>query len=175
MGRNRALQFLCLALLIVASEAQAARQGSLGPVSTGSIGISVSIAPRAQISGPKDIAFGGTGRAFARVSQNVCLSSNALARTFTVSAVGGGNAGATELVSGHQVIGYIVEWTTQAEATRRHSPATSAELAAASSRSDCEHGQGVAALVVAIDPAGLDELQTGAPYTGILTLIVAPE
>lgn len=172
MGRSRVLQFLCLTVLVAASEAEAARQGSLGPVSTGSIGISVSIAPRAQILGPKDIDFGGTASAFA---QNVCLSSNSLARSFTVSAVGGGNAGAFELVSGHQVIAYTVEWATRNETTPSAGLTRSTRPRADSSRTDCEHGQSVAALVVAIDPAHLDEVRTGAPFTGLLTLIVAPE
>lgn len=172
MGRNGVLQFLCLTVLVTASEAEAARQGSLGAVSSGSIGISVSVAPRAQILGPKDITFGGTAGAFA---QNVCLSSNSLARSFTVSAVGSGKAGAFELISGHQVIAYTVEWPRRNETTSQAELIRSASQRADSSRSDCEHGQSVTALVVAIDPAHLSEVRTGAPFTGLLTLMVTPE
>lgn len=92
-----------------------------------------------------------------------------------VSAIGSGNAGAFDLYNGDQAIGYTVEWTSGETTASGKSAATSAEFTAALSESDCENGNGSAAFAVAIDPEHLQEVRTGAPYTGILTLIVAPE
>lgn len=179
MGRKhtkqRAWRVLCLPLLIAASEAEAARQGSLGPTSAGTISISASIAPHARITAPEDIAFDGTGKAANRLAQNLCLTSNSLTRSFVVSAIGSGDAGALELFDGHQTVGYTVEWASREDAIPGESGATKRELRAAASKTECDTGRGSTALVVAVDPAHFDEVHTGAPFTGTLTLIVAPE
>jgi hypothetical protein len=138
---------------MAASQAQAARQGSLGAVSTGTIGITVSIAPRARISAPDDIVFDASGRTAGALSQRLCLSSNSA-------------TGALELSNGEHTIGYTVSWLTPG--------AAGANLNVAASRAECAGGRGAAALVVALDPAHLEEAR-GRAYTGTLTLIVSPE
>jgi hypothetical protein len=157
---------LCLALLGAASAAGAARQGPLEATSSGSIGISVSIAPQARMSGPEDVAFGG---ATGEVWQDLCLASNSLAGSYTVAAVGSGEAGAFELASGGRTIGYSVDWALGATGTG------GTQLQAALLEAGCEDGRGSAGLVVAIDPEQIDELHRGEPFSGTLTLIVAPE
>lgn len=166
---------LCLPLLVAASEAEAARQGSLGPTSTGAIGISASIAPRARITAPEDIAFDGTGKAANGLAQNLCLTSNSLTRSFVVSAIGSGDAGALKLFDGRRTVDYTVEWASREDGVPGERGATKRELRAAASKGECATGRGLTALVVAVDPARFDEVHTGAPFTGTLTLIVAPE
>lgn len=158
-----AWQLLCLGCLCAASGAEAARQGSLGATSAGSVGISVSIAPRATISGLHDIAF---ANADGRVSRQMCLSSNSAAGAYTVAAIGGGVDGAFELANGERTLGYTVEWAARDEAASTH--------LRAASEAGCTDGRGAAELRIAMDPARLDEAAE-APFTGALTLLVAPE
>jgi hypothetical protein len=153
--------------LMAASEAQAARQGSLGAVSTGTIGITVSIAPRARISAPHDVVFDASGRTVGSLLQRLCLSSNSATGALAVSATGSGEAGALELSNGEHTISYTVSWLTPG--------AAGTNLNVAASRAGCDGGKGAAALVVALDPAHLEEARGGAPYTGTLTLIISPE
>jgi hypothetical protein len=177
MGRSRSVQtgrqVLCLALLGAASAAGAARQGSLEATSSGSIGISVSIASQAKMSGPQDVVFGSAGKATRPVLQNLCLSSNSPAGSYTVAAVGSGDAGAFELVSGGRTIGYTVELAGRTGAGERGPAST--QLRAAVREADCREGRGSTALTVAIDPALVEQLHSGEAFTGTLTLIVAPE
>ena len=166
LSRRVATILVGVSALMAASQAQAARQGSLGAVSTGTIGITVSIAPRARISAPDDVVFDASGRTAGALSQRLCLSSNSATGALAVSAIGSGEAGALELSNGEQTIGYTVSWLTPG--------AAGANLNVAASRAECAGGRGAAALVVALDPAHLEEAR-GRAYTGTLTLIVSPE
>ena len=88
--------------------------------------------------------------------------------------MGGGSAGAFELSDGHGTIGYTVGWASAEVTSLSESGTAEAVFEAALSQVDCRHGSGPTALIVAIDPEHLDEVQKGAPFTGILTLMVAP-
>lgn len=167
---------LGLSFLFVASDADAARQGALSATSTGAVSITLSISPRAKIDGADDIHFGGLESKY-RAAQNVCLSSNSLARSYTVAAVGSGHGGAFELVNGSDSIGYTVEWAPREQSLPSPgtlSESTRMELNAAVTAAECASGPGSANLVVAIDPARVETVRSGAPYTGTLTLLVSP-
>jgi hypothetical protein len=168
-------QLASLAMLFATGRGDAARPGPLGSTSTGSITISASIAPRARISGSTDIAFGTAGGTSAEVSQDLCLSSNALTGSFALSAIGSGNAGALELASGRDTIGYTVELVPRDRPGTLDSATTDAGLVESSPDSGCDDGRGATSLIVALDPARRHDVKEGSPFVGALTLVVAPE
>lgn len=165
---------LALAGVLGASAAHAATQGSLSSMSTGSIGISVSVAPRATISGERDIDLGGSGTVRNRAVQILCLSSNSTMRTYSVAAAGGSDAGIFELSSGDRTIGYTVKWAASQAAPPETNEASGTLLEAASWQAECEPGTSSTAFVVAIDDEDLDEVRAGGAFTGSLTLLISP-
>ncbi len=175
------LGVITIALLsaLSANGAQAAGQGAMGATSKGSITISVSVAPRARISGLKDIDFGLADPAQgARASEDICVWSNSATGAYTITASGGGAGGAFELADGEQALAYTVEWAPrpgQIAGDRLESGTTRTNLLAAATRSDCDSGMGTASLAVAVDPAQFAAAEPSARYTGSLTLIVAPQ
>jgi hypothetical protein len=162
-----------------ANAAHAAEQGTLGATSKGSVTITVSVAPRARISGLKDIDLGLAEPASgARTSEDICVWSNSATGAYTITASGGGPDGAFELANGEQALGYTVEWAPrpgQTSGDRLESGMTRTNLLAATTRLECEAGMGTASLAVALDPAQLAAAEPGARYTGSLVLIVAPQ
>ena len=164
-----ARQAICLSSLLLASQAGAVRQGSLGPSSAGSIGISISVASRARISQPKDIRLDALGISISSVPQHLCLSSNTMAHSFKVSAAGSGNGGALVLSNGHRNIRFHLEFAPQQDTALGQGGGTQDSL-----QRGCDHGQRAIAFVVAIDPEHIDEIQASPAFTGSLTLIVAP-
>jgi hypothetical protein len=183
MTKVRKIRACLLALVApgvaLASTAEAAQQGEMGPTSTGSVGISLSIAPRARISGLKDISISDADPAAnLRTAQTVCVWSNSPAGAYTLTAGGSGSGGAFELAGGQQTLAYSVEWaqsTVQDSGQALTGGQTATNLQAAATQSDCNSGSGSASLVVAIDSAQLAAAQTDTPYTGSLTLTVAPQ
>ncbi len=178
MGKIRTAQFaaaaICLASQCVASPVEAARQGELGAASTGSIEISVSIAPRAQLSEPKEVSFGDAGSMSATQFQYLCLTSTSVGHTFSVSATGSGRADAFELSNGDRTIGYSV--TLASPGTDSQQPGmSSVTLHPDSSGGDCKGRAGSGSFVLSIEPSDVPGLQAGAHFTGVLTLVVAPE
>jgi hypothetical protein len=162
-------QAICASSLFVASQAGAVRQGPLGPTSTGSIGITISIASPVRTSAPNEIHFGALAKAYSETSQHLCLSRNTTGHSFGVSATGSGTAGALVLSDGHRNVPYHVKFASPADTAPGDNGGTRD-----GSRGGCEHGQRAIAFVVAIDPERVDEIQAGTGFAGILTLIVVP-
>jgi len=162
-------QAICVSLVSVSNQAGAVRQGPLGPTSTGSIGITVSIAAPARTSAPNDIHFGAPSSLSAKVSQRVCLASNTAGRLFSVSATGGGEAGALVLSDGHRTVPYEVTFPSQ-EGTRQGDDGRTGD----GSHGRCAQGQRAIAFIVAIDPDHVGEIKAGTRFAGILTLMIAP-
>jgi len=171
-----ALAAPCMAL---AGPAEAARQGEMGATSSGSVGISLSVAPRARISGLKDISISEADPASnLRTTQNICVWSNSPAGAYTLTAGGSGSGGAFELTGGQQTLAYSVEWAQGAGQDSGQTLAggqTAANLQTAATQSDCSGGTGSASLVVAMDSAQLAAAEPGTSYTGALTLTVSPQ
>lgn len=165
-----ALWLIATALVLPTNPTAAAEQGSLGATSAGSISISVSIAPRATISGVKDIVFAADPAAGTRASEDICLASNTAAGSYTISASGSAPGGAFQLSNGERVLDYSVAWAPRQDQSA--SDTTSTQVPAAAAPSDCPSGSASARLVVATDPA---QLTSGAPYTGSLVLTVSPQ
>jgi hypothetical protein len=104
-------------------------------------------------------------------AQSPCLLSNSATGVVRVSAIGSGDAGALELSDGRQ----SVAWTARGTPVQSGSGAPAVELRTAASRGEFGDGRGSAAFAVALDPEHLEQVRTGRPYTGILTLVVSPE
>jgi hypothetical protein len=178
-GARAVWQVLALVSLCWTSTADAARQGSMEAISTGSININVSIAARAKISRLNDIAFGISEISNATVaSQDVCVWSNSLGHSYTVLAFGSGLDGAFELSNGARSIDYYVEWSSRVEQSadgKMFFGSAADSLNAATTEAGCMSGQGLARLIVAVDPAQFQAAEQGTPYTGSLTLTISPQ
>ena len=166
---------LALACFAASCSAEAAEDGALGVTSMGTVSISVSVAPRARISGLQDIDLTLTDpRTGARPAQNICVWSNSPAGSYTLTAAGSGPGGAFELAGSGQTVNYSVEWAASAGQSSG-SPLTAETTQANLQGGDCATGSGSASLVVALAPAQLAAAEPGIAYTGVLTLLVSPQ
>jgi hypothetical protein len=173
------LWLIAPAAILLAGQAQAARQGSLGSTSSGSISISVSVPAQARVSELQDMEFTEADSEVPQTrSRDICMSSNSLARAFTVSALGSGSEGSLELSNGSHTLAYSVHWSWPEEPDPG-SPfamaSRASNLVASPSRLGCRSGMGLARLTVAIDDPRPRLIDTRVPYTGTLTLLLSPE
>jgi hypothetical protein len=147
--RRSALACLAALCALGASGAHAASQGAVGATSSGSIGITVSIAPRVRISVAEgapvqQAAFQQSGR----VERSACLWSNTATRGFRLVAAEGPT----------------------------HNLARNAAVTAAPVRPECARAGGASAsLRVDLQPAGLQNASLSGKVPGALTLLVVPE
>ena len=165
--------------LLHSGQAQAARQGSLGSTSSGTISISVSVAAQARVSGARDMGFAEDHSEGVQIrSRDICMSSNSLARSFTVAAIGSGSGGSLELSNGSNTLAYSVRWSSRenldpGSGSAMDSPARGID--ASPSPLGCRSGMGLARLTVALNGPRPRPVETRAPYTGTLTLLLSPE
>lgn len=173
----------CVALLVpllLASAGNAAGQGAVRAASTGSVVIHASVRAHARMTSPQDLELpDGDAARPPRNARDLCLSSNSLTRSFTISASGHGTDGAFELSDGHRTIGYDVEWSLpDAPELKggRFVGSAPVSLGAADSRTGCQAGGGAVRLSAALDRTHSGTSGTsGKPFTGVLTLTIAPE
>lgn len=172
---SRVLAGLILGLS-VAVPAHAASQGSLGTASTGTVSITASIVPRANMSGMTDIALADRDpmKAASR-TRDICIWSNTRSQIFTVTASGSGPRGRFLLSSGAQAVPYAIRWKAREAETSLSNGVTSMTLISAGTQQTCNSGPKSASLTVVIEPADLQTMEPGEAYVGTLTLIVAPE
>jgi len=185
MIRNRFARLAPIALLLAAAaagSAQAATDGTLGATSTGTVTINATVAGRVQISKLSDVNFAAVDPSSAvQVAQNVCVWSNTSGRKYNITASGNGLASAFTL-SGGVVLGvvpYSVEWNQTSGQTAGTALGVSTALtgqATVATSPTCASGAATSAsLIVKMSAATLQTMQAGATYTGVLTLVVAPE
>lgn len=165
--------------LLLASGAEAASQGSVGGTSSGSVNITASVQARAEMSGSEDIEFEVTGSTDQlRISRDMCVFSNSVGGSYTISAEGSGLETALELSNGDQAVGYSGEWSPLADwASAGAHPGGSIvlNLTAAKTESECGARAGLARLVLVVDQVRLQPAQSGASNVGILNLTVSPQ
>ena len=169
-----------LLTLAAGSAANAATQGSLGTTSTGTVGVSVSVPNRVQISGLTDVAFINQDPSVAASNaQNVCVWSNTSTRGYNVTASGSGTAGAFTLANASLTVPYSVEWAGSSGASSGTALASGTALTGLTStatNATCSAGAAsTASLIVKIASSNLQSMQASTSYTGTLTLVVAPE
>jgi ABC-type phosphate transport system substrate-binding protein len=157
MARVRAVgRWLAIVPLMLATAAQAAGNGALGATSQGSVSIVASVAVRASVEGPADVTFAGSSATSAANLRALCVSSNARLPRFHVAAIGSGPGGAFELSNGADVVRYSVKWPDAVLQT-------------------CGSGPGSGGLELELHPGDLALAGAERPYTGSLTLILAPD
>jgi hypothetical protein len=111
-------------------------------------------------------------------SRDICMSSNSLARSFRVAAIGSGPEGKLELSNGARTLAYNVRWSSPENPDPGPLPATDApggNIDASPSQLECRTGTGLARLTVALDDPRPRSVESDAPYTGTLTLLLSPE
>lgn len=162
--------------LSVAAPAHAASQGSLGAASTGTVTITASIVPRANISGVTDIALTDQDpMRSASQTRGICIWSNTRSQTYTVTASGSGPGGNFLLSNGAQEVPYAIRWNAGGANTSLSDGVRSMTTISAATQQTCNSGSRSASLTVEIEPADLQTMEHGLAYVGTLTLIVAPE
>lgn len=185
MIRTAFARFAPVALLlatVATGTANAATDGSLGATSTGTVNINASVAARVQISKLSDVTFTAVDPSTAVFNaQNVCVWSNTAGRKYNITASGSGTSSAFTLSGGATLgtVPYAVEWnaaTGQNSGTALTAASPLAGQATAATSPTCASGVATSAsLIVRMSAATLQTMQASAPYTGTLTLVVAPE
>jgi hypothetical protein len=181
---NRLARRAPVALLIAAltaGTANAATDGSLGLTSTGTVTINASVAGRVQISKLRNVTFSNVDAGVdVADAQNVCVWSNTAGRKYNITASGSGASSAFALSStGLDPVNYSVEWSSTSGQNAGSALTTGSVLAGQTSVATsptCASGAATSAsLIVKMAAADLQTMQAGATYSGVLTLVVAPE
>jgi hypothetical protein len=156
-------------------------QGTLGGTSTGTVGISATVPPRVQITGLADFDFSTLDvESDASISKNVCVWSNTSTKGYNITASGSGASSAFTLASGTNTLPYSVQWagsSGQATGSSLTSGTAKTGLTSTATAPTCGSGPTpTASLIVKITSAqALAAVGSATPYTGTLTLVVAPE
>jgi len=160
--------------------ALAATQGSLGTTSTGTVSISASVPARVRISGLADVAFTNQDPATAAsLAQNVCVWSNTATRGYSITATGDGAANAFTLAGASTTVPYTVQWNAssgQSSGASLTAGTALGGLVSTATQQSCASGPASSAsLIVGISTSNLETMQASTNYTGVLTLLVAPQ
>ena len=176
-----ALVFVFTALM-AADCAKAATQGSSGATSTGSITITASVASRVKISKLNDVTFSSVDVSSAvSNNQSICVWSNTATKGYNITATGNGSGGIFTLDggSGTTPMAYTVQWNQNSGQSSGTSLTAGSSLTGQKStatQQDCTSGPSTtASLIIGISATELGNAVSSATYTGILTLVVAPE
>jgi hypothetical protein len=171
-----------IASLTLAGPATAATDGQFGETSTGTVTINASVAGLVRISGLRDVDFTNHDpTAPATDAQNVCVFSNTDTRGYNITATGDGTGNAFTLSDGPlgDVVPYTVEWagsSGQTTGTALTSGTALTGLTSTAAAVGCAIAPpSSASLIVSITAADLQTMPGGAAFTGVLTLVVAPE
>lgn len=114
-------------------------------------------------------------------SQSVCVFSNTATKGYDVTA-GGSGAGSAFTLSGGAgvpVLPYAVQWSAlsgQAVGTTLTPNVPLTSLTTTATQQACASGPATtASLIVVLSPSDLQSASAGIAYTGVLTLVIAPE
>jgi hypothetical protein len=162
----------CLAVLTAtlggaAGPACAAEQGEIGAMSRGSVGISVSVAARAEVAGVMDAALVPTGyNGTATALQRICIRTNSATLGYDIAASGpvAGDAFALPAADGSS-LPIALAWTDAADGPAALLPGVPLHGLTAS-REDCSAGA-AATLAVAAPVSDV-------PAVGVITLTFSP-
>lgn len=165
--------------ILLAVPAVAASQGTLGATSTGTVTITASIPQRAGITSLEDVSFINQDPDEAAFGvQKICVWSNTLSRTYSITASGSGIGRAFALANERREVPYSVHWTSVSDrggGASLSSGVASPTVVTAATQQECKSGPSASAsLVVRIEPDDLQAMEPGATYVGFLTLMVSP-
>lgn len=156
-------------------------QGTLGATSQGSVTVSATVPAQVQISGLADFAFGTLDPTSATsTAKNVCVWSNTTTKGYNIKATGSGTSSAFTLSNGSTTLAYGVEWAASSGASTGSNLTTNTALTGLTSTAispTCASAPTTtASLVVKFSTAQMQAaVGSTTPYTGTLTLLVAPE
>ncbi len=172
-------------ITLASMPALSAMQGDVGPTSTGSAEISIKKADQARISGIQDlvIADWSIGDGPVKVSSDICIYSST--GSYRVTATGSGSGSSFKITSGSNTLDYTVTWNSGGAGGLNDSGvsltagAQSATLPnATTTSSDCNGGgpaNSTARVIVGVtEPDMIAAASSSTPYTGTLTMVVAP-
>lgn len=162
----------------------AATQGTLGATSTGSVDLSVTKPPRADINGLVDLSLSSwvNGDGDQELTEDVCVYSTKSGGGYTIKASGSGASSAFTLANGANTLPYSVTWNAGGVGNLANTGValaantTSSALSHASrDSSTCNgaHPGPTARLVVGLLASDLDGIVDGT-YSGTLTMLVTP-
>jgi hypothetical protein len=175
MPRVRKALAVAAVATFAAGNAFAATQGSLGATSQGTLDITLTIDPLVQISALDDIALGTyTGGGDITVGDDLCVYSNN--GGYDITATGNGTGQPFELIGTTENIPYTVEWATTAGAgtgTALTAGVALPDQGGTFTTPDCG-GTPNAQVIVTVADADLASAPSDS-YTGVLTLLVAPQ
>lgn len=159
--------------------AHAATDGTLGPTSTGSLSITITIPPRVRISNVADLALGTfTGTGDKTAADDVCIYTNDPAGTYRVTATGDGTGGAFTVNDGaSNELAYSLRWNDQTGTTGNvlltSGTALTGQSGANTTASDCG-GSNTANIEATITESELSLGEAGS-YSGNVTILVEPD
>lgn len=151
-----------------------------GPALAAPAQISLTLPLLAQVTGLTDIGFTGlTPTADAAIAQDVCAWTNAVTRSYTVTASGSGSGSAFTLANPDgRTVAYSVGWAGSPGAgssTPLAARTQSTGFMTAALVPTCALGPTASAtLRVTITAADVQAMAGGTTYTGTLTLLIAP-
>jgi hypothetical protein len=159
-----------------------ATQGTSGATSTGTVNISASVASRVRITNLSDVSFSKVDvTADVSNAQNVCVWSNTATKGYNITATGNGASNAFTLNggAGTSPMPYSVAWNQssgQTSGTALSKGVALTGLVSTATNQNCASGpSSSASLIISILAADLASAVSSATYSGVLTLVVAPE
>jgi hypothetical protein len=163
-----------IATFVTSGSALAATDGDQGTNSTGDTTITVTKQSEVKISGLNDIALTVQSDGSASGSTSACIYRNGTG-SYRVTATGDGGAGAFSLSDGNSgVMPYAVTFDDGGGATTLTTNTVATGLNNANTLSATCNGATNATIAVAVSTADFSSAPAG-DYTGVLTLLIAPE
>lgn len=154
---------LAAALMTCGANAQ-----DIGPTARASIGISVSVAPRAEVSGIADRSF-EAGRQDS--VDDVCLWMNTSTRGYSITATGSGEGGAFVLNGGAVRRPYDVSWSQgDGDAVALVAGTRSPDIESDADGPTCGNGRRSARMRIGMSAA----TRSSEPSTGTVSILIAP-
>jgi hypothetical protein len=177
-----ALISACFCSSFLPAAAVAATQGTPGATSTGTINVSASVASRVRISNLSDVSFSGVDvTSDVSNAQNVCVWSNTATKAYNITATGSGTSNAFTLDGGGGTspMPYSVQWNQSSGQTSgtalTKGVALTGQVSTATNQNCANGPSSSASLIVSILAADLASAVSSTTYSGVLTLVVAPE
>lgn len=173
--------FVGLLLYMAPQQAEAASDGSLGPTSTGSFSVSITVPTRVMISKMDDLAF-GTWTASGDMAQDddVCVYTSDATGRYKVTLTGNGPSGEFQVDDGNSNIASYQVWWNDEKGTVNgvqvsSGTALASQTTACTSNSSCSGcGSNSANFKVKFTSAELSSAIAGS-YTGTLSIVVEPD
>jgi len=175
MKKIQLIKTSLVALGLLSGSVIAATQGTLGATSTGDLTITLDIANLVRVSNLNDInlgTFAGGGGGLAG-TDTFCVYRNG-AGNYNINMTGDGTANAFTLANGANTVPYTVDFVNGATTTAMNTGTGLAGQTGANTVSDTCAGVDNVSVNISVSNADLSSSPAGT-YSGVLTMVVAPE